>query len=217
MNTRSSKLLTAFATAFFLLVPGAGAQPMPTPPEAPPYPIGPVDPIPEEIESTVEVISGAEVPTYFVVTAFLRRAQVVLERRPEERPDFFATYGCAPGDPRFEKCSELIRQAAESYARETNQDDPVENQAGLNAKGREIGRIYAELLSLVSKKPGDAAGFHAKVEEVRLTVGLGLSDKPGYDLLQASRIFDQELKAAFPSAPSLPGYVPTPPKPAAAK
>lgn len=216
MNTQSSKLLAAAAVAFFLLVSGAGAQSAPAPPEPPPYPIGPVDPIPEEIESTVEVLSGADVPSYFVVTAFLRRAKIVLERRPEERPEFFATYGCAPGDPRFEKCAELIRQAAESYARETNQDDPVENQAGLDAKGREIGRIYSELLTLVAKKPGDAAAFHTHVEEVRATVGLGLSDAPGYDLLQASRIFDQELEAAFPSAPSLPGYVPTPPKPAAA-
>lgn len=211
MNTTPSKFLPAFALLSLLLLPAAQAQQAPAPPaEAPAYPIGPFDPVPAEVESTVEVISGAEVPSYFVVTAFLRRAKVVLERRPEERPDFFATYGCAPGDPRFEKCAELINKAAEIYARETDQDDPVKNQAGLDAKGKEIGRLYAELLKLVGKKPGDAAGFHAKVEEVRLTVGLGLSDEEGYDLLQASRIFDRELAAGFPQAASLPGYVPTP-------
>lgn len=207
-----ARLLRALALLSLLLVSAAGAQPLQPAPDVPPYPIGPVDQIPEEIESTVEIVSGPEVPSYFVVTAFLRRAKVVLERRLEERPDFFATYGCTPGDPRFERCSELIHQAAEIYTRETDQDDPVANQAGLDAKGREIGEIYAELLNLLSKKPGDAAGFHAKVEEVRITVGIGLSDKPGYDLLESARIFDQVLKADFPAAASLPGYVPAPPK-----
>ncbi len=44
-------------------------------------------------------MTGAEVPTYFVVAAFLRRAQIVMEKPLEQRPDNFATFGCAPGDP----------------------------------------------------------------------------------------------------------------------
>lgn len=168
---------------------------------------------PEEAaaEEAMRVVSGAEVPSYYVVSAFLRRAGIVFESPADRRPTFFEEYGCAPGSDRYEACTKLIEKAAAAVQHKIEAETPKENQAGLDAKAKEVGQIYAELLNLVGKKPEDAKGFHGHVEEVRLTVGMLLSDEPGQDLLQSARVFDQELKKGFKEAASLPGYVSTPP------
>ncbi len=165
----------------------------------------------ESQEDGLRVVTGAEVPSYFVVAAFLRRAQIVMERPLEQRPDNFARFGCGPGDPRFEPCATLIKKAAEVYARQIDPEkSPVEKQQEHDRKGKEIGELYGQLLRLVGKTPEEAAAFHRWIEEVRITVGVGVSDEPGNDLMESARCFDRALEASYPEARKLPGYVPAP-------
>lgn len=202
------------AVLLALLVPlAAGAEEQKAAPQAAPKPMPMASGEAEGDESGLRVMTGAEVPSYFVIAAFLRRAQILMEKPLEQRPDLFQTYGCAPGDSRFEKCAELIKKAAEVYARKIDDaKKPLERQAELDLKGKETGRIYGQLLALIGRQPGEAAAFHQWVEEVRATVGVGLSDEPGNNLLDSARVFDQELAAAYPAYKTLPGFVPAPAK-----
>lgn len=204
------KIASPFLLALILvqLALPAFAQPVPPPPGT--VPLGPYDELPEELEEA-EVLTGAGVPTYFVVSAFLRRAAIVLDRPPEHRPDLFAEFGCAPGTPAYEKCEELIRKAAAVHTRPTIDTGPEASQASLDGKGKETGELYAQLLNLLTKNPEQAAAFHRKVDEVRITVGVGLSDEPGQDQLSAAREFDKSFNAGYPQGASLPGYVAAPP------
>jgi hypothetical protein len=204
------KKASPFLLALVLLLSAVPAFAQPVPPPAGTVPLGPYDELPEELEEA-EVLMGDKVPTYFVVSAFLRRAAIVLDRPPEQRPDLFAEFGCAPGQPAFEKCQKLVKEAAAVHTRPKVGTGPEASQASLDGKGKDIGLLYAELLNLLTKTPEQAAAFHRKVDEVRLTVGVGLSDIPGEDQLSAARHFDQSLKAAYQQAASLPGYVAAPP------
>jgi hypothetical protein len=204
------KKASPFLLALILLLSAVPAYSQPVPPPPGTVPLGPYDELPEELEET-PVLTGAEVPTYFIVSAFLRRAAIVLERPPEQRPDLFNDFGCAPGKPAYDACQDLIKKAAAVHTRPTIDTGPEASQASLDGKGKEIGELYAKLLNLLTKSLEQAAAFHGKVEEVRITVGVGLSDEPGQDQLSAARHFDQTFKAGYPQATSLPGYVAAPP------
>lgn len=201
---------------FSLLLPFAAAGADEKKPAAPAPATPSATTEPEVEESTPQVMTGAAVPSYFVVAAFLRRAQILMEKPLEQRPDLFAAFGCAPGDSRFEKCAELIKKAADVYARKIDDaKSPQERQTELDTKGKETAQLYGQLLQLIGRKPGEAAAFHKWVEEVRATVGVGVSEEPGNNLLQSARLFDRELEALYPEAQKLPGFIPAPAKPKA--
>lgn len=193
-----------------LLSPSANAQAPVAEPKAPSAQAG-AAPSPAEDEEPLEeakvLMGGPELPSYFVVSAFLRRAALVLERPVGQRPDFFATFGCTLGNERYQTCFDLINEGAKINNRKIDAKTPEENQAGIDAQAREIAQVYAKILKLLGATPEAARGWHTKVEEVRPTVGLVLTDEPGEDLFQAARAFDQELEKLYPGAHQLPGFV----------
>ena len=161
----------------------------------------------ENLEEAEVLVGGPNLPSYFVVSAFLRRAALVLERPIGQRPDFFTTFGCTLGNERYQACFDLINEGAKINNRTPNSKTPEESQAALDTQAREIARVYAKLLKLLGTTPEAARGWHTKVEEVRPTVGMVLTDEPGQDLFQSARIFDQELEKLYPGALQLPGFV----------
>lgn len=161
----------------------------------------------EPLEEAEVLVGGPNLPSYFVVSAFLRRAALVLERPIGQRPDFFTTFGCTLGNERYQACFDLINEGAKINNRTPNSKTPEESQAALDTQAREIAQVYAKLLKLLGATPEAARGWHTKVEEVRPTVGMVLTDEPGQDLFQAARIFDQELEKLYPGALQLPGFV----------
>ena len=166
------------------------------------------DPNPAESVYEPKALMGSpEIPSYYIVSAFLRRAALVLERPVGQRPDFFATFGCALGNERYQACFDLIQEGAKAHGRDLDAETAEENQAGLDAKAKDIAQIYAKLLKLLATTPEAARNWHTKVEEVRPTVGMVLTDEPGQDLFQAARAFDQELEKLYPGALQLPGFV----------